>query len=87
MIQGTTRIASLNRIIGEYLKSERMSAGLSANGVARTLNVSVNKLLQYEAGRASPSGCLFLKLLELYQSDFDAANEVLNKASFAPPFF
>jgi transcriptional regulator with XRE-family HTH domain len=61
---------------GEAMTTVRRRLGLTQTGLANHLGVKQNTISQYEAGKASPSIDVLIKLHQLVNNDKEAADKV-----------
>jgi hypothetical protein len=77
----SSRARQFNQMIGRYLKRNRISADLSPCQVILATGISSFELRDYENGAKSMPAFLFVRLLELYRTDWVEANATLHRAS------
>lgn len=52
------------------LKAARVNSGLTQKNAAKQLNISEDRLYNYESGRSSPNAMLIKRMLKLYGVSF-----------------
>lgn len=56
------------------LKAARVNSGLTQKNAAKQLNISEDRLYNFESGRSIPNGIMLQRMLELYNIQFSDIN-------------
>lgn len=56
------------------LKAARVNSGLTQKSAAKQLNISEDRLYNFESGRSIPNGIMLQRMLELYNIQFSDIN-------------
>lgn len=56
------------------LKAARVNMGLTQKDAAKQLNISEDRLYNFESGRSIPNGIMLQHMLELYNIEFSDIN-------------
>lgn len=71
----------IHRLIGPYLKEQRLRLKYSRKEVAKTLECTEQFILNFEHGTCSPPGPMLKALIELYRLDSNEVLEILFRES------
>lgn len=56
------------------LKAARVNSGLTQKNAAKQLNISEDRLYNFESGRSIPNGIMLQRILKLYNIQFSDIN-------------
>lgn len=56
------------------LKAARVNSGLTQKSAEKQLNISEDRLYNFESGRSIPNGIMLQRMLELYNIQFSDIN-------------